>query len=96
MKHLKNVHPGEILQKDFLEPLNITAYMLAKRIMVDQTRISQLIKGKRRISADTALRLSIFFDMSAEFWLNAQARYDLVEEKNKKEVYSNIKPYEAA
>ena len=96
MKRLKNVHPGEILQKDFLEPLNITAYMLAKRIMVDQTRISQLIKGKRRISADTALRLSIFFDMSAEFWLNAQARYDLVEEKNKKEVYSNIKPYEAA
>lgn len=96
MKRLKNVHPGEILQKDFLEPLNITAYMLAKRIMVDQTRISQLIKGKRRISADTALRLSIFFDMSAEFWLNAQARYDLVEEENRKEVYSNIKPYEAA
>ena len=96
MKHLKNVHPGEILQKDFLEPLNITAYMLAKRIMVDQTRISQLIKGKRRVSADTALRLSIFFDMSAEFWLNAQARYDLVEEENRKEVYTTIKPYEAA
>jgi addiction module HigA family antidote len=70
--------------------------MLAKRIMVDQTRISQLIKGKRRISADTALRLSIFFDMSAEFWLNAQARFDLVEEKKRKEVYSNIKPYVAA
>lgn len=96
MKQLKNVHPGEILQKDFLEPLHITAYLLAKRIMVDQTRISQLIKGKRRISADTALRLAVFFDMSAEFWLNAQARYDLVEERGKKVIYADIKPFEAA
>ena len=95
MEHLKNVHPGEILQKDFLEPLNITAYMLAKRIMVDQTRISQLIKGKRRMSADTALRLAVFFEMSAEFWLKAQARYDLVEERNKKTIYAEIEPFEA-
>lgn len=93
---LSNVHPGEILEKDFLKPLNLTAYALAKRIMVDQTRISQLIKGKRNITADTALRFAAFFGMSAEFWLNAQARYDLVEERSKKEVYSSIKPLEVA
>jgi addiction module HigA family antidote len=95
MEQLKNVHPGEILQKDFLEPLNITAYLLAKRIMVDQTRISLLITGNSRMSADTALRLAVFFEMSAEFWLNAQARYDLVEERNKKTVYAEIEPFEA-
>lgn len=96
MAYLHNVHPGEILEKDFLIPLNITPYLLAKRIKVDQTRISQLIKGKRNITADTALRFSVFFGMSAEFWLNAQARYDLVEERAKKEVYGSIIPFEIA
>lgn len=95
MEKLKNVHPGEILQKDFMEPMNLTAYALAKAIGVDQTRISQLIKGKRKFSADTALRLSRFFKMSAEFWLNAQSRYDLEEENVHNEEYSKIKPYEA-
>lgn len=96
MKKLKNVHPGEILQKDFLEPMNITPYALAKAIGVDQTRISQLIKGKRSFSADTALRLSRFFGTSAEFWLNAQTRYDLEEEREHNDHYSNIAPYKVA
>ncbi len=93
MEKLKNVHPGEILEKDFLEPLGLTAYALAKGIGVDQTRISQLIKGKRSITADTAIRLSKFFKMSAEFWLNAQSRFDLVQEM---EHYRDIQPFEAA
>ena len=95
MKKLKNIHPGEILQKDFLEPLNLTAYALAKAIGVDQTRISQLIRGKRSVSADTALRLSRYFQMSAEFWLNAQGRYDLEEEKINNAVYDSIIPHKA-
>ncbi len=96
MKKLNNVHPGEILKEDFLNPLNITAYALAKAIGVDQTRISQLIKGKRRFSADTALRLSKFFGVSAEFWLNAQSRYDLEEEKEHNNSYKSIAPFEVA
>jgi len=94
MKKLNNVHPGEILHKDFLGPMNITPYALAKAIGVDQTRISQLIKGKRRFSADTALRLSKFFGTSAEFWLNAQSRYDLEEEREHNDNYSSIAPFE--
>ena len=96
MKKLNNVHPGEILDKDFLEPMNITPYALAKAIGVDQTRISQLIKGKRRFSADTALRLSKFFGTSAEFWLNAQSRYDLEEEREHNDNYRSIAPFEVA
>ena len=96
MKKLNNVHPGEILNKDFLEPMKITPYALAKAIGVDQTRISQLIKGKRKFSADTALRLSKFFGMSAEFWLNAQSRYDLEEEMEHNDNYRSISPYEVA
>ena len=94
MKKLNNVHPGEILYKDFLEPMNITPYALAKAIGVDQTRISQLIKGKRSFSADTALRLSKFFETSAEFWLNAQVRYDLEEEREHNDKYLSIAPFE--
>ncbi len=96
MAKLDNVHPGEILLKDFLEPMHITPYALAKAIGVDQTRISQLIKGKRSISADTALRLSQYFGMSAEFWLNAQSRYDLEEEREKQNHYDKIIPYQQA
>ncbi|MDW3212233.1 MAG: HigA family addiction module antitoxin [Reichenbachiella sp.] len=92
MEKLDNVHPGEILEKDFLEPLNLTAYALAKAIGVDQTRISQLIKGKRSITADTAIRFSKIFNMSPEFWLNAQSRYDLMQEMEHKENFENILP----
>ena len=81
MERLKNVHPGEVLKEDFLKPLNITAYRLAKETKIPQTRISEILKGKRRITADTALRLSKFFGNSPEFWLGLQNDYDLEEEK---------------
>ncbi|OUL18902.1 HigA family addiction module antitoxin [Nostoc sp. 106C] len=71
------IHPGEILLVEFLEPLNITAYRLSKDIGVSQTRISEILSGKRSITADTALRLSRYFGNSAQFWLNLQTQYDL-------------------
>ena len=92
MKKLKNVHPGEILKLDFMEPLNVSAYALAKAIHVDQTRIGQLIRGTRSVSADTAIRLGKFFNVSAEFWLNIQNRFDLEEERLHKDEYDQIKP----
>jgi len=78
---LKNIHPGEILLEEFLKPLEITAYRLSKDPGIPQTRISQIIKGKRRITADTALRLSIYFGTSPKFWLGLQNDYDLEEER---------------
>ncbi|MBD2343639.1 HigA family addiction module antitoxin [Anabaena subtropica] len=88
---LPNIHPGEILQLEFLEPLNITAYRLSKDIGVAQTRISEILTGKRSITADTALRLSHYFGNTAQFWLNLQAQYDLRQalEENS-EVYNQI------
>ncbi|MBN1363484.1 MAG: HigA family addiction module antidote protein [Syntrophaceae bacterium] len=83
MNRLRNIHPGEILQEEFLEPLDITAYRLAKEIHIPQTRISQILQGRRRITADTALRLSEYFGNSAQFWLGLQDDYDLEEEKIK-------------
>jgi addiction module HigA family antidote len=74
---LPNIHPGEILQIEFLQPLNITPYRLSKDIGVAQTRISEILSGKRSITADTALRLSRYFGNSAQFWLNLQTQYDL-------------------
>ncbi|MBI1977763.1 MAG: HigA family addiction module antidote protein [Candidatus Omnitrophica bacterium] len=74
---LKPVHPGEILLEEFLNPLGISQYRLAKDIHVPARRINEIVQGKRAISADTALRLSKYFGNSAEFWLNLQARYDL-------------------
>jgi len=78
-------HPGEILQKEFLKPLKITQYRLAKDISVPSRRINEIVRGMRAISADTALRLSRFFGNSAEFWLNLQAHYDLEVQKDKLE-----------
>ena len=78
-KRLNNIHPGEILIEEFLKPMNISAYKLAKETFIPQTRISAIIKGKRRITADTALRFSKFFGTSAKFWLGLQADYDLEE-----------------
>jgi addiction module HigA family antidote len=83
MEMLSNVHPGEVLLEEFLKPLKITAYRLSKDIEIPQTRISQIIKGKRRITADTALRFSSYFENSAKFWLGLQADYDLEEEQIK-------------
>ena len=84
MAKLKNIHPGEILLMEFLIPLNISAYKLAKDISIPQTRLSEIIKGNRRITADTALRFSKYFGNSAKFWLGLQDDYDLEEEKNAK------------
>jgi antitoxin HigA-1 len=92
MERLENVHPGEILNEEFLVPLNISAYRLSKDTEIPQTRISQIIKGKRSISADTALRLSLYFGTSPKFWLGLQDDYDIEEEsQNKMEAFKRIK-----
>jgi addiction module HigA family antidote len=80
MEKLNNIHPGEILQEEFLVPLRISAYRLSKDINIPQTRISEILKGKRRITADTALRLSIYFGNTAKFWLGLQDDFDIEEE----------------
>lgn len=92
MDKLANIHPGEILLKEFLQPLAITAYRLSKETDIPQTRISQIIKGKRRITADTALRFASYFGTTAKFWLGLQDDYDIEEEEgNKKEILNKIK-----
>ncbi|PIQ77383.1 addiction module antidote protein, HigA family [Candidatus Peregrinibacteria bacterium CG11_big_fil_rev_8_21_14_0_20_46_8] len=83
MKKLQPIHPGEILMEEFLKPFRLSQYRLAKDIHVTPIRISEIIHGKRSISADTALRLSKYFGNSAEFWLNLQAHYDLQIQKKK-------------
>lgn len=85
MKKLKNIHPGEILLEEFLIPLEISAYRLSKEISIPQTRISEILKGNRRITADTALRLSIFFGNSPKFWLGLQDDFDIEDARNHKE-----------
>ncbi len=81
MEKLKNIHPGEILQEEFLLPLEITAYKLSKELGIPQTRVSAIIKRNRRITADTALRLSKYFGNSAKFWLGLQDDFDIEEER---------------
>jgi len=91
MERLKNIHPGEILFEEFLIPMEISAYRLSKDTEIPQTRISQIIKGKRRITADTALRLSSYFGNSAKFWLGLQDDYDIEEgKKNRMEILRKI------
>ena len=85
MEKLSNIHPGEILLEEFLRPLSITAYRLSKDLGIPQTRTSEIIKGHRSITADTALRLSAYFGNSAKFWLGLQNDYDIEEEKKSKE-----------
>src|SRR5438128_1792179 len=85
MAKLKNIHPGEILLEEFLLPFKISAYKLAKDIDIPQTRISEIIKGNRRITADTALRLSKFFGNSAKFWLGLQNDFDIEDESRQKD-----------
>lgn len=84
MAKLKNIHPGEVLLEEFLIPFEISAYKLAKDIGIPQTRVSEILKANRRITADTALRLSKYFGNSAKFWLGLQDDYDLEEEANAK------------
>src|SRR5690606_35876884 len=95
MEKLANVHPGEILYSEFLEPLEITAYRLSKDLKIPQTRISEIIKGNRRITADTALRLSKYCGNSAKFWLGLQDDFDIEEEQyEKKSELNEIKKFE--
>jgi len=82
MGRLKNITPGEILQEEFLVPMNISQYRLAKELNIPQTRIGGIISGNRRITADTALRLSLFFGNSAKFWLGLQNDFDIEHAKN--------------
>ena len=81
-KVLPPIHPGEILMAEFLLPLSVSQYRLAKDICVPARRINEIVHGKRAISADTALRLSRYFGMSDRFWINLQARYDIEKEKD--------------
>ncbi len=96
MARIKNIHPGEVLIEEFLIPLSITAYRLSKDLDIPQTRISEIVKGNRRITADTALRLSRYFGNSAKFWLGLQDDYDLEEEFLNNKSINLIKAYTAA
>ena len=80
---LAPIHPGEILLEEFLKPMEISQYRLAKDISVPARRINEIVQGKRSITPDTALRLSKYFGLSERFWVNLQARYDLETEKDK-------------
>jgi addiction module HigA family antidote len=96
MAKLPNIHPGEVLKEEFLLPLGLSAYKLARATHIPQTRVSEIVKGKRRITADTALRLSRFLGTSAKFWLSLQDDYDLEEAlRNKSDELEAIKPTDA-
>jgi addiction module HigA family antidote len=82
-KTLPPIHPGEILLEEFLKPMELSQYRLAKDTSVPPRRINEIVHGKRAITADTALRLGRFFGMSAQFWMNLQARYDLEVESDR-------------
>lgn len=83
MEYIPNITPGEILLEEFLKPMNISAYRLSKDTMVPATRISEIIKGRRKITADTALRLGAYFGNSPDFWLGIQDEFDLRNERLK-------------
>ncbi len=92
MGKLKNIHPGEVLLEEFLLPMNISAYRLSADIKIPQTRTSEILKGKRRVTADTALRLSNYFGNSPKFWMGLQDDYDLEEVLSEKiDVFKSIK-----
>ena len=94
MKKGKNNHPGQILLKEFLSPSGISGYKLAADVKIPQTRVSEIIRGNRRITADTALRLSKYFGNSPVFWLNLQDNYDIqMESKLLKSELKLIKPF---
>ena len=95
IRRLPNIHPGQILKEEFLIPLNISAYKLSKDLGIPQTRTSEILKGNRRITADTALRLSQYYGTSPKFWLGLQDDFDIEEEKHiKSKELSSIKKFE--
>lgn len=97
-KKIAPTHPGEILDEEFLKPLNITKYRLAKDIHVPAQRVGDIVNGKRAISADTALRLARYFNMSKEFWMGLQMQYDLevAEDKLARKIAKEVHPYDEA
>ena len=97
MEQKTNIHPGEILKEEFLIPMNLSAYKLAMGIGVQQTRISQIMRGSRSITADTAIRLAKFFGTTEAFWLNLQREYDLRQAKQAKgSEFESIRRFEFA
>ncbi len=96
VKKLEEVHPGEILSEEFLRPMAITNARLASDIDVPTSRISEIVNGHRPITVDTAMRLAVFFNMEARFWLNLQAEYDVrvAEKKLLPEIKSRIRPFQ--
>jgi addiction module HigA family antidote len=95
---LPAIHPGEVLLEDFLKPLGISQYRLAKDISVHARRINEIVHGTRSITADTALRLGMFFQNSPQFWMNLQARYDLeiAQELLAGKLVAQVSPYSAS
>ena len=95
-KALPPIHPGEILLEEFLEPMGISQYRLAKATSVPARRINEIVHGKRSVTADTALRLSRYFGMSDRFWMNLQSRYDIELEKDRlgKRLDEEVEVYE--
>lgn len=96
MARRRPIHPGEILQRDFLDGLNISAYRLAKELKIPKTRVSAIVNGSRGITADTALRLSRYFGNSAEFWLHLQSDYELelTRRRSARQITREITPYQ--
>jgi addiction module HigA family antidote len=82
MNRLRNIHPGEVLKEEFLDPMGISGYRLAKETKIPQTRIADIVHGRRRITADTALRFGKFFGTTARFWIGLQDDYDIEEQQN--------------
>ena len=95
MARLRNIHPGEVLEEEFLKPPGISQYRLAKETEIPQTRISEIIKRRRGITPDTALRISKFFGTTPQLWLGLQTDYDLEEEKKRlRHTLKRIQKYE--
>lgn len=94
MADLAPVHPGEILKEDYLEPLGISAHRLAMELHVPATRISDVVNGRRSITADTAIRLARYFNTSAQFWMNLQSQYDLevAQDESGRDVERDVHP----
>jgi len=98
LKTMSPIHPGETLREDFLEPLGLTANRLAIELQVPVTRVNDIVRGKRAITADTALRLARFFGTTPQLWMNLQSNYDLevAEDARGLEIADRIRPHKAA
>ena len=94
MRYLKNIHPGEVLQEEFLVPMEISVYRIAKETGLSPTRLGQIIRGNRGITAETAIKIGLFLNTGPEFWMNLQSLYDIEEAKRRygKEAKA-IRPY---